>query len=551
MFHSGDKIGSYTLIKSIGSGKYGIVWLAEKIDETTLVPIRCALKLPMREEIDLEAVEQEASLWVAASGHPNVLPILDAAIWDGQVIFASEYAPDGTLRDLLNQSGGKASTLKAAVDITLGILSGLDHLHRRRIVHRDLKPANILLQGITPRIADFGLARVLKNTMTSTQVAGTLSYMSPEAFDGKPTMLTDIWSVGVILYQLLSGQLPFPQDEYPALMKAILMREPEPLKADVPLNVSEAINHALQKEQSGRFQSAAEMILALGGSVKSGNEIETATTANITEQPTIVHSELQRLQLLIPKDGKPRTTVSTSRTFETFSETLPQGVTLEMNLIPGGSFVMGSPNDETGRYKDETPQHKVFITRPFYMSRFPVTQEQWLALMGRNPSHFKGKRKPVENISWHHAKLFCKRLSEITGKHYRLPTEAEWEYSARAGSETSFSFGTKLSLRQANYGEKRKGTTLVGQFRPNAFGLFDMHGNIWEWCEDVWHESYKDAPTDETAWIEGGDSNYRVLRGGAWNSSLRRCRSASRDKDNAALRVDDNVGFRIVLEIES
>lgn len=554
MFHTGDKIGSYTLIKSIGSGKYGVVWLAEKIDETTLVPIRCALKLPRQEEIEIERIEKEASLWVAASGHPNVLPIMDASVLDGQVVFASEYAPDGTLRDWLSQYSGKAPTLKAAVDITIGILSGLEHLHSKRIIHRDLKPANILLQGITPRIGDFGLARLLKSTMTSTQVAGTLSYMSPEAFDGKPTILTDIWAAGVILYQLLSGRLPFPQDDYPALMKAILMHEPEPLLADAPLNVAAVVTRALQKEQSARFQSAAEMTLALGGDVKLGDMIEVSDLfQSANEQTTIAHDALQRLQLLIPKEERPRTQSSSkspTQSHEIFRETLPQGVTLDFVLIPQGSFLMGSPQTEVGRYKDEYPQHRVEITRPFYMSKFPVTQAQWLVLMGKNPSHFKGNRRPVENVTWHHAKLFCKRLSELTGKRYRLPTEAEWEYAARAGSTTAFAFGDKLTLRQANYGEKRKGTTNVGQFRPNAFGLFDMHGNVWEWCEDAWHESYVCAPEDGAAWIFGGNSDYKILRGGAWNSSARRCRSASRDKDNASLRVDDNVGFRIILEIE-
>jgi formylglycine-generating enzyme required for sulfatase activity len=184
------------------------------------------------------------------------------------------------------------------------------------------------------------------------------------------------------------------------------------------------------------------------------------------------------------------------------------------------------------------------------MGKFPVTQAQWLALMGRNPSHFRGNRNPVENVTWHDARAFCQRLSEITSRRYRLPSEAEWEYAARAGNVVAFSCGPKLTLRQANYGEKRKGTTPVGQFRPNAFGLFDMHGNVWEWCEDVWHESYEGAPADGSAWTTSGNADYRVLRGGAWNSGLRRCRSASRDKDNAALRVDDNVGFRIVLDVE-
>ncbi|MBV9959750.1 MAG: serine/threonine protein kinase, partial [Acidobacteria bacterium] len=227
-----DQIGPYVLVSKLGRGAFGVVWLAEK--RTAITTTRVAIKIPNDEEIDLEAVRQEAALWVHASGHPNVLPIIDADIYDEQIIIVSEYAPDGSLSKWLEKHGGKAPSIDSAIDITLGILSGLEHLHERSIIHRDLKPDNILLQKETPRLADFGIARILKTTSRSTVATGTPAYMPPEAFDGKRSEQTDIWSAGVIFHQLLTGGLPFPQTDMPSLLMAIVTKEPEPLPDSIP-----------------------------------------------------------------------------------------------------------------------------------------------------------------------------------------------------------------------------------------------------------------------------------------------------------------------------
>ncbi|MBD0370391.1 MAG: protein kinase [Pyrinomonadaceae bacterium] len=257
MAKAGDKIGPYTLISKLGRGAFGVVWLAEK--RTAITTTKVAIKIPNDEDIDLEAIRQEASLWVHASGHPNVLPIIDADIYDEQIVIVSEYAPDGSLSKWLEKHGGKAPTTEAAVEMALGILSGLDHLHKRNIIHRDLKPDNILLQNETPRLADFGIARILKTTSKSTIATGTPAYMPPEAFDGKRGEETDIWSAGVIFYQLLSGTLPFPQTDMPSLLAAIITREPEPLPRNIPEPLRKIVEQALQKNPEARFPSAAEM----------------------------------------------------------------------------------------------------------------------------------------------------------------------------------------------------------------------------------------------------------------------------------------------------
>jgi len=238
-----------------------------------------------------------------------------------------------------------------------------------------------------------------------------------------------------------------------------------------------------------------------------------------------------------------------------FRENLGNGVTLDMVVIPGGTFLMGSPNSEEGRQDSESPQHSVTIA-PFHMGKFAVTQAQYQAIVGKNPSGFKGEKRPVEQVSWHDAITFCQKLSEKTGNLYRLPSEAEWEYACRAGTTTPFYFGETITPDLVNfngnytYGSASKGiyreqTIDVGSFPPNGFGLHDMHGNVWEWCEDHWHSNYEGAPTNGSAWTTGGDSNYRSLRGGSWDYDPRYCRSAFRNSLRPVVRYD-YVGFRVV-----
>jgi formylglycine-generating enzyme required for sulfatase activity len=234
----------------------------------------------------------------------------------------------------------------------------------------------------------------------------------------------------------------------------------------------------------------------------------------------------------------------------------PVAPEIEMVLVPGGSFMMGSPENEPERYFDEGPQHRVTV-RSFYISKYEVTQAQWRAVMGGNPSSFKGDDLPVETVSYWEAQEFCARLSRETGRGYRLPSEAEWEYAARARTATPFAFGSSLSSEQANFIGKdpyggapkrvdRKKTTPAGSFAPNAFKLHDMHGNVWEWCEDIYHHDYKGAPTDGSAWSSGEDSRYRLLRGGSWDSPGRNCRSAKRLRFLPGDR-SNNAGFRVVV----
>ena len=273
-----------------------------------------------------------------------------------------------------------------------------------------------------------------------------------------------------------------------------------------------------------------------------------------------------------------------------YAESLDSGTLLKMVEIPGGTFMMGSPEDEAEHENSEGPQHKVMLEE-FFMGMYPVTQAQWQEVadlpqvdreLDPNPSSFKGENRPVEQVSWHDAVEFCTRLSAKTEREYRLPTEGEWEYACRAspvfvagvsragdavgeGTITPFHYGETITTDLANYdgtdeqygsyGRGPKGvcrgeTTPVGSFPANAWGLYDLHGNVWEWCADHWHESYADKPDGLKAngnapWLSDDEEAARSLRGGSWSYNPGNCRSAIRyyyHPDERAL----NYGFRVV-----
>ncbi|MEM9008990.1 MAG: formylglycine-generating enzyme family protein [Cyanobacteria bacterium P01_F01_bin.86] len=235
-------------------------------------------------------------------------------------------------------------------------------------------------------------------------------------------------------------------------------------------------------------------------------------------------------------------------------------IALEMVPVPGGTFLMGSPEDEPEGLASERPQHPVGL-RPFYMGRYPVTQAQWRVVAGyepvnrqlaADPACLKGDNCPVEYVSWEDAQEFCARLSRYTGRHYRLPTEAEWEYACRAGTTTPFSLGDSLNGEVARYSPPDQDDEMacavdVGQFPANAWGLHDMHGTILEWCQDDWHDTYEGAPTDGRAWIVAERRAPKVLRGGSWDSLPVLCRSAYRF--HSPSRRDYDFGFRVCVAL--
>jgi formylglycine-generating enzyme required for sulfatase activity len=236
------------------------------------------------------------------------------------------------------------------------------------------------------------------------------------------------------------------------------------------------------------------------------------------------------------------------------TEELTVGVSLDLVAIPGGSFMMGDR-----WHSDEQPLHEVTVP-PFYLGKYPITQAQYRSIMGGNALADGAGDLPIERVNWHEAIAFCQKLSQQTGNHYSLPSEAQWEYACRANSNTPFCYGETITTDLVNYngdypfggapkGENRERVTPVGSFAPNAFGLYDLHGNVWEWCLDEYHPNYQGAPTDGSDWSESqtvATNQKRVMRGGAWDYVARGCRSAVRCSLDPNLRVA-GCGFRVAL----
>jgi formylglycine-generating enzyme required for sulfatase activity len=297
--------------------------------------------------------------------------------------------------------------------------------------------------------------------------------------------------------------------------------------------------------------------------------------AEVAEQLRLQLKTFQFETAQINKNGTGINRITKSA--EYFAQDLGNGELLEMVHIPGGTFIMGSPENEEAYLEFQSPQHQVTVPS-FFMGKYLVTQKQWRLVaalpkvkidLESDPSifkgyslpveyvssNFKGYSLPVEYVSWNHAQEFCDRLSQKTNKAYRLPSEAEWEYACRGGTTTPFYFGETISTELANYdgnytygggakGEYRGKTTVVGKFPANPCGLYDMCGNVWEWCEDEMHANYINAPADGSAWLDT-NSKLRLLRGGSWYGNPGNCRSASRNNNDLDHHYN-NIGFRVV-----
>ncbi|MBF2089758.1 MAG: SUMF1/EgtB/PvdO family nonheme iron enzyme [Synechococcales cyanobacterium K44_A2020_017] len=481
----------------------------------------------------LQLFHEESERLLQLDQHPQI-PILFEAFEEHKSHFLVQQFIDGqTLADELDEQGTPFTEAQVR-SLLLDLLPVLQFVHDRQIIHRDIKPENIIRRQIDNRLVliDFGAAKVVTQTAlakTGTMI-GSAGYAAPEQSYGKAIFASDLYSLGVTCLNLLTQMHPFKL--YDNMNGTFAWQD---FLRNSPVNdkLGTVLDKLIHSSPKYRYGSAQDV--------------------------------LRDLEQIPPFFATPTASWSKNYTERLQTGSLhQQEVLLDMVYIPAGQFMMGAPNDEPEARDNEKPQRCLTVPA-LWMGKFPITQAQYQAIMGSNPSHFKGDNRPVEQVSWYDAVKFCQQLSAKTGKRYRLPSEAEWEYACRAGSTTPFYFGQILTDNLANYkatetynnspvGICREETVDVRSFPANGFGLYDMHGNVWEWCLDYWHESYDGAPSDCSAWTTSGvdydvmheDVYHRIARGGSWRSLPKDCRSAVRFKiwsGNQSI----SIGFRVIV----
>ena len=550
----------YRALHILGQGGFGRTFLA--VDEYKPSQPRCVIKqfLPQAQgtnnvEKASELFAQEAVRLDQLGGHSQIPNLMAYFTQDERQYLIQEFIDGQNLAEELAANG--TFNEQQIREFLKDLLSVLQFIHSNQVIHRDIKPENIIRRKSDKKLVlvDFGAAKFAANISRSVTgtVIGSAEYIAPEQAMGKPKFASDLYSLGVTCIHLLT-QIPpfelFDVSEGDWIWRQYLVDN------QISNQLGQILDRLIETATKRRYQSVEEVLAALKSQPlnKSQHQPSLPTISspdsssqsmriapNSSPPKTIIQLKSFQFEVVtvtvavtLENSGLfgGKTTIKTDRRqgeAQYFRADLGSGVSLEMVSIPGGKFLMGSPKNEEGRNSNESPQHWVSVP-PFFMGKYPVTQAQWQAVMSSNPSRFRGANRPVERVSWHDCLQFCEKLSEIIGRPCRLPSEAEWEYACRAGTTTPFHFGEILTTELANYNRNYGETTDVGSFPPNAFGLYDMHGNVWEWCADTWHSNYSEAPVDGSSWGARFDNqNYiRMLRGGSWNFNREFCRSASR-----------------------
>ena len=592
--------GRYSIIRPIGQGGFGKTYLAQDTDRRSAYcvvkqfsPSPAIQSHPPALEKAREFFNLEAEKLLHLEDHPQIPTLFAYFESDSRLYLVQQFIKGQTLIEELQ---GEGTFSEAKIRELLGyLLPVLQFVHARKVIHRDIKPENIIRRESDGKLVliDFGVAKQWAGTLLSQggTMTGTPGYAPVEQMRGVAYPASDLYSLAVTCIRLITGYFPKydGSDElYDAFEVRWVWREKLPVGVTVSSELGQVLDKLLSDYLKERYQSAAEVMAALAPSPPNSVSQQSGKGGVNPPSPSKPVSPGGRggvtgLLLssfafeVVTVNARGRETNRSRRQAKFLPEDLGGGVILEMVSIPGGNFLMGSPNSESGRYNWESPKHWVTL-QPFFMGKYAVTQAQWKAVaalpqvnrdLNPDPSRFKGANRPVENVSWDDAVEFCARLSKKAGRDYRLPSEAEWEYACRAGTTTPFHFGETITTDLANYngnytyasgpkGKYRQETTPVGSFPPNAFGLYDMHGNVWEWCADFWHANYAGAPVDGSVWSSGGNEDaadaaaslrrYRMQRGGSWSVNPRICRAAHRFRSGPGFGFG-LIGFRAVVSL--
>ncbi len=591
----------YQFIDDLGKGNMGKVYLFKETYGDYLVAVKTLIGKDEKTKL-VKSLQTEYTNMFRLT-HPNIVAVRNLVADEFRYYLVMDYVEGETLEDCLDQL--KEQHQKPSLSVTLEVMKGLagalDFAHSMGIIHRDVKPANVMVridggQVETVKLTDFGLSVETEELLmmsTNSRGGGTKCYMAPEQHDphfGDLSGKTDQYALAAVAYEMLSGDYPYREYALSgggkSLRGAVLDENKYPKRIDgLPDNMNAALRKALSKWPKDRFENCMAFVNAL-----KQRPVIVAPPAPQPKQ-TVVTPPPQPV-IVTPPAPQPKQTVVTPPPQpvivtppplvvkkpssdplpekETMTLILPGNVPLELVHIRAGSFMMGRAKDVSGYEK----QHHVTLTKDFWLGKYEVTQGQWLALMGSNPSYFKkGDRYPVEQVNWEDAMDFCRKLTKqersagrlTTGYEYTLPTEAQWEYACRAGTTTPFSFGLTLNGDKANceallplppYGGIYLGcTSEVGSYAPNAWGLYDMHGNVCEWCRDWYEYGYAKDPeflrgnarsSRVLQFLHGDTALGRVSRGGSWNDPTIWCDSARRCFPDPTIR-NCTQGFRVAL----
>jgi formylglycine-generating enzyme required for sulfatase activity/tRNA A-37 threonylcarbamoyl transferase component Bud32 len=553
--------GRFKIEAVLGGGGFGVAYKAREFDKAGNFQRQVVIKTLNQKQQGREDFEQQQVKFVNEAmtlkglRHPHIVRVYEMIQEDGLWGMVMEFVDGQELAEYIEEKGALSEA--EALGYIKQVGEALGYLHEDGLLHRDIKPHNIILRNISREavLIDFGLARDFVDSKTMTN-AHTPGYAPIEQYDrhGKFGPHTDIYALAATLYHLLTGEPPF----LPAKGRWEAQQQGQSIDIllwnKIPETVSQRTKETIVKGMAvlpeDRSTSIAEFLDLLG----VGEAKQSPVIPDSIDRPNqkILTFESGSVEII---NGQVKI-AKRSRQAEYITLDLGNGVTLDMMSIPAGSFMMGSPPGEG--FDSEKPQHRVDLP-DFYMARYPITQTQYLAVMGKNPSLFKGDRRPVEMVSWLDAMEFCQRLSQLTGREFTLPSESQWEYACRANVKKPFSFGDIITTDVVNYdgnftygnsykGVYRQQTTDVGTFPANDFGLHDMHGNVLEWCMDNFHNSYKGAPNDGSPWL--GKILSKIVRGGSWDDLPSGCRVAGRNSYSRDYR-DVRVGFRVVVSAQS
>lgn len=545
-----EKFGRYQIVEEIGRGGMGLVYKAYDPELDRDIALKLILAGEDSKPKDLARFLREAKA-TAKLRHPGIVAVYDMGQKENQPFFTMEYLEGVSLKECVRDSD---LSLCQSVEILKQVAQAVAYAHQEGVIHRDLKPANIMIENSQAKVMDFGLAKVEKASDKISQsgmVIGTLQYMPPEQAQGRSEKVdkrSDVYSLGAILYEMMTGVPPFGGSNWSQTLYQVLYEKPLPptkLQKNVSGQLEKICLKALEKKQERRYQNVEELISDLDhfleGKRKKFPTPSKRILLGVLTLAFLLFFILQTfsfsLQKATEKSFSPPDVFFYMQTETYFagnqSHTVKQyqhkPTGIEFILIPGGSFMMGSEDSQ-----NQKPVHQVKV-KSFLLSKYEITQEQWERVMRNNPSTFKGAKKPVEEVSWDDVKEFCLK----TG--LSLPSEAQWEYACRAGTKTKYYWGDSTNKDYMHYSSSK--TAEVGSKKPNAFGLYDMSGNVYEWCEDKWHPNYSGAPIDSLAWNSKGSLD-RVYRGGCWYDFGSNCESTDRYHYSPE-KASNDLGFRV------